>query len=124
MNDLVKKLTNGRHPVVVSQYKDIGELKQSIEREFVLVKFTETNGGTELGINLNQTLTNLKDANFEEGTGIAKLVGEITLDYTRVRLIADINLNTLKGSGCLELVELSSDEKNNDTSSASSETLH
>lgn len=104
MNNLVKKLTSGHQPVAATQYKDAIEFKNSIDRNYVVIKFTETNGGTELGFKLNDSLTRLNDLNFNKATGVAHIVGELTLNYEQVRLIADIDLSTLKGDGYLELI--------------------
>lgn len=105
MSDLVERLADGRHEVAVEQYKDAADLKQSIDREFVLVKFTGTRGGTELGFQLDEQRSELEAADFESQKGHIKLVGELTLDYKKVRCIADIDIENLKGMGHLELIE-------------------
>lgn len=104
MSELVKHLSNGRHPIIAEQYKDVMDLKQSIDREFVLIKFTDTKGGTELGFKLDQTLSDTNNASFEDKSGKVHLVGELTLDYERVRFVADIDLSTLQGEGHLEVL--------------------
>ncbi len=104
MSDLVERLTKGKHPIAAGQYRDVVDLQQSIERDFVLIKFTETLGGTELGFKLNKSLTDLENADFEAASGTAHLVGELSLDDKQVRFIADIDLSTLKGEGYLELL--------------------
>jgi hypothetical protein len=68
---------------------------------YVHVKFTETKGGTELGVRLDRETTDLSKADFENGKGKAHLEGDLTLDYVKVRCIADINLKTLTGKGHL-----------------------
>jgi hypothetical protein len=70
----------------------------------VRVKFTDTKGGTELGIRVNNEDCNFQDANFDQATGRAKVVGNLTLDYTRVRCIATIDLQSLAGQGRLEKI--------------------
>jgi len=81
------------------------ELKQAIDRGYVLVKFTDTRGGTELGVRLDNVLTNLSDADFGQSTGTVHLAGNLTLNYVKVRCIADVDLATLQGKGHLEIVE-------------------
>jgi hypothetical protein len=44
-------------------------------------------------------------ADFENGSGIVHLEGGLTLDYVKVRYIADIDFKTLEGTGHLEKVE-------------------
>jgi len=105
MNDLVEKLTQGEHPIAAERSDSALQLKEQIDREFVLLKFTETKGGTELGSKLDKELTQLGEADFEKGTGVVHLVGDLTLDYVKVQLVADIDLATLKGTGHLLLVE-------------------
>ena len=105
MNELVKKLINGPHPIAAERSATALELQEQILRKFVLLKFTETNGGTELGSQLDMELTQLGEADFEKGTGTVHLVGNLTLDYCEVQIVADIDLATLKGQGNLVLVK-------------------
>src|SRR4051812_42834426 len=48
---LVERLAQGSHPIIASRYPDksVRALKESIDRGYVHIKFTETRGGTELG---------------------------------------------------------------------------
>ena len=105
MNELVKKLTHGSHPVAAERSSSALELKEQIEREFVLLKFTETKGGTELGSQLDMELTDISEADFVNARGTVHLVGNLILDYVSVQLVADIDLASLKGTGQLVLVE-------------------
>lgn len=72
---------------------------------YVLVKFTETRGGTELGFPLDRANTNLEAANFDDGTGTVHVEGNLVLNDDPVRCIADIDVATLKGTGRLALEE-------------------
>jgi hypothetical protein len=76
-------------------------LKERIDLGYVHVKFTETKGGTELGLRLDRETTNVSQASFESQAGNVHLEGELTLDYVKVRCIADIDLKTLAGKGHL-----------------------
>lgn len=105
MDPLVERLSRGSHPVVVSRYESAEELKQSIDRGYVLVKFTDTQGGTELGFRLDTTATNLSGADFARAAGTVHLVGNFSLNYVRVRGVADIGLETLGGKGHLEILD-------------------
>ncbi|WP_414572302.1 MbtH domain protein [Nostoc sp. CCY 9925] len=106
MNELVKRLSEGNHPVEASlrPEKTVAALKESIDRGYVHIKFTNTKGGTELGVKLDQDASNLSKANFESQTGKVRLVGNLTLNYVKVRCFADIDLETLEGKGYLELL--------------------
>lgn len=105
MNDLVSKLSTGEHPVVVSRAEGSArELKNMIDRDYVLVKFTETRGGTELGYRLDRDHTDLNGADFESGSGKVLLAGNLNLNFVDVRCYATIDLSTLNGSGRLEVL--------------------
>lgn len=105
MDELVQKLSEGDHPVIASRADSTEELKKSIDRGYVLVKFTDTRGGTELGIRLDTAATNLTGADFEKETGAVHLVGGLTLNYVKVRCIADIDVASRQGKGHLEILE-------------------
>ncbi len=100
---LVDRLSEGRHPVEVSlrPKKELSRFKECVDRGYVHVKFTDTQGGTELGLRLDKTATDLSAANFENGSGKAKLAGSLTLDFVKVQCYADINLTDLSGEGYL-----------------------
>jgi uncharacterized protein YbdZ (MbtH family) len=104
---LVDRLSTGDHPIVVSQRPEptVKALKDAIDSGYVRVKFTETQGGTELGFKVDKDASELGNADFEAGTGKVRVVGGLTLDYTKVRCIAEIDLERLAGVGHLEKVE-------------------
>lgn len=106
-DELVKYLSEGEHPVEagLQPEKTLHALKQSIDIGYVHVKFTDTRGGTELGVRLDQDATNLSKADFDNNTGTLHLVGGLTLNYVKVRCISDIDLKTLTGKGHLEVIE-------------------
>jgi uncharacterized protein YbdZ (MbtH family) len=101
---LVDRLCEGDHKLAASLRPDrtAKALLEAIDRKYVLVKFTETRGGTELGMELDSDECRLTDADFDEGSGDVRLVGGLTLDFVKVRCIAQINLATLEGTGRLE----------------------
>lgn len=105
MNELVEFLSSGDHPVVLERYQNAAELKDRIERGYVLVKFTDTRGGTELGVRLDPSRCELERANFESGTGHVGLVGTLTLDFVDVEVGVDIDIATLSGSGGIRIVQ-------------------
>ncbi len=107
MNELVQRLSQGNHPVEASlrPEKTVAALKESIDRAYVHIKFTSTKGGTELGVKLDSDASNFTEADFEHQTGKVHLVGDLTLNYVKVKCIADIDLETLAGSGHLEPIE-------------------
>ena len=104
---LVEKLCEGDHPVIASlrPEKTVKAFKDRIDMGYVHIKFTETKGGTELGVRLDRETLDLGQADFEKQTGKVHLEGELTLDYVKVRCLADIDLRTLSGKGHLAPVE-------------------
>ncbi|MBE9216530.1 MbtH domain protein [Plectonema cf. radiosum LEGE 06105] len=107
MNELVQKLSQGSHPVEASikPEKTVTAFKESIDRGYIHIKFTNTQGGTELGIKFDRDASDLSAANFEQKTGIVHVVGNLTLNYVPVKCIADIELETLTGKGHLEIID-------------------
>jgi hypothetical protein len=103
MNDIVQRLSHDQ-PVIVSLRPEptLEGFKAAIDRGYVLVLFTETRGGTELGVRLDPAYLDLANADWERRAGTAKLAGELILDYVRVRCHAAIDLATLAGTGRLE----------------------
>ncbi|MEM7049896.1 MAG: MbtH domain protein [Acidobacteriota bacterium] len=103
MSDLVERLTN-RQSIEASLRPEpnLELFKACIDRGYVHLKFTETRGGTELGVRLDDQASNLAEADFEAGEGTVHLCGDLTLDYVRVRCHGSIDLATFKGTGYLE----------------------
>ena len=111
MNELTERLATGDHPVTVGgPSPSLEELKHRIDEiGWVHIKFTDTRGGTDLGIRLDRQATDLSAADFENGTGTLHVEGTLTLNNNPVRLIADIDLATLDGTGHLEPREVESE---------------
>jgi uncharacterized protein YbdZ (MbtH family) len=104
---LVDKLCKGNHPVEAKlrPEKTVKLFKEAIDRNYVHIKFTKTRGGTELGVRLDRDACDFSRADFENGTGTIHVEGGLTLDYVKVKCIADIDLSTLEGKGHLEKLE-------------------
>jgi hypothetical protein len=106
MNELTERLTVDQPIIMGGADPTVEELRDRTgEMGYVLVKFTETRGGTELGFPLDRETTDLSEADFDNGTGTVHVEGNLTLNDDPVRCIADINLATLKGTGRLALEE-------------------
>jgi len=105
---LVDGLCEGDHPVEVGlrPEKTVKLFKEAIDRNYVHIKFTKTRGGTELGVRLDCDTCDFSRADFESGNGTVHVEGGLTLDYVKVKCIADIDLSTLEGTGHLEKVEI------------------
>jgi hypothetical protein len=107
MNDLVQRLSEQTQSVVVggSQATLADFQKRVQEMGYVFIKFTQTRGGTDLGVRLDKQATDVSKADFAKGTGSVHLEGTLTLNYVRVRCVADIDLATLQGTGQLHVLE-------------------
>jgi hypothetical protein len=103
VNDLVQRLTQDQEIVAsLRPEPNVQAFKAAIDRGYVHCKFTQTRGGTELGIPLDLERSDVTSADFEKGEGNVRIVGELVLDYTKVRFHGNIDLATLKGTGHLE----------------------
>lgn len=107
MQDLVHRLSEGMHPVEVGVRPEptVSGFKESLDRGYVLIKFTDTRGGTELGVPVDWNRSDISKADFEHEHGEVRVVGSLTLDYVPVRCVAEISLPSLRGQGRLELLD-------------------
>jgi len=101
---LVDRLVDSDHPVEVSLGPELtaSRLRLAVDGGYVLVRFTDTRGGTEVGVRLDASLTRLDGADFDTARGTIRLVGTLTLDDEPVLCRATIDLATLAGTGRLE----------------------
>ena len=106
-DDLIQRLSEEGQPVevILRPERSAPALKESIDSGNVQVKFTGTRGGTEVAVRLDRSASDFGQADFEKQIGTAHLEGGLTLDYTPVRFIADINLETFAGTGRLQRVD-------------------
>ncbi|HEU5380644.1 MAG TPA: hypothetical protein VFV38_34910 [Ktedonobacteraceae bacterium] len=107
MDELVQRLSQGAHPVVVGGPKATREEFRTRlqERGYVFIKFTETQGETDLGMRVDVAATDLSQADFSGGKGIAHIEGTLMLNYVNIRCVAEIRLETLSGTGHLIVLE-------------------
>lgn len=106
MDRLVKMLCKGEHLILLEpRIKDYSEIKDRLQKmKFVFIKFVDTIGETELGINVDDNLTNFKDANFDNKNGNLYIVGTCKLNYQNVRVTGNVNLANKKGRAKLEII--------------------
>lgn len=90
--------------MILIRYKDADKLKRAAENGYVLVKFTGTQGGTELGANVKNDDPKCK-VTFDDAARTATIQGRLKLDFTPVHLHAVINLDNFQGKGHLEVVD-------------------
>ena len=78
--------------------------KEALERGFVQVEFTQTQGGTVLGFTVDTQQSDLSKMADNKRSGEVVIVGSLTLNFQKVRCVATINLKDLTGEGKLELI--------------------
>lgn len=106
MNELTQRLTADQPVAVGGPDPSLEELQRRLnEIGHVFIKFTETRGGTDLGIRVDRTACDDSAADFSNGTGTVHVEGTVTLNHDPVRCIATIDLATLTGTGHLALAE-------------------
>jgi hypothetical protein len=106
VNDLTERLAVNQPIVMGGSDPTVEELRERVgEMGYVLVKFTETRGGTELGFYLDREAAQLSEADFDNGTGTVHVEGNLILNGDPIRCVADIGLADLKGTGRVALEE-------------------
>jgi uncharacterized protein YbdZ (MbtH family) len=110
---LVSRLSSGDHMVELSlrPERTTQALREAVERGYVLVRFTQTRGGTELGVRLDHGASDTAGADFDAQQGHVHLEGDLILDFEPVRCMADIDLATMAGYGRLSAAEASGDRR-------------
>src|SRR4030095_1104141 len=105
--NLVDALCEGDHPIEAKlrPEKTVKLFEEAIARDYVHIKFTNTEGGSELGVRLDRDSCDFSKADFENGSGTVHIEGGLTLDYVRVKCVADLDLSNLEGPGHLVKVE-------------------
>jgi hypothetical protein len=103
MDELVNRLSQGKHPITVGGPRpSLNEFyKRVTEMGYVFLKFTDTRGGTDLGVRIEEDRIDMSRADIEQGVGIAHIEGRLALNFINVRCVADIELATLNGTGHL-----------------------
>ena len=105
MDSLVQYLSEGDHPIEadVRPEKTLKGLKECVDRGFVHVLFTDTRGGTNLGVKIDPSLSDLNSGDFSTGKGNIRVAGHLRLNYVPVTCVAEIDLETLTGKGKLTI---------------------
>jgi uncharacterized protein YbdZ (MbtH family) len=100
-DDLVAFLSQGDHPVQATA-QSVEQFIERIKAGYVNIRFTDTRGGTEIGVRLDTASSNPAVPDIGPHKGTVHIAGNLTLNYRPVRLVADVALDTLTGSGRLQ----------------------
>jgi hypothetical protein len=113
MDQLVERLSaEGRTVVVGGPSPSVREFQRRLtDLGYVFLKFSDTRGGTDLGVRVIAEATDLGTADFANATGSVHVEGTLTLNYVPVRCVADIDLSTLSGTGHLVVLAAASAEQ-------------
>jgi len=103
---LVERLCSGTHKVraVVRPENSIDAFREALERGFVQIEFTETQGGTVIGFPVEIEQSDLAKVSNGNRNGQLAIEGALTLNFQKVRCVASIDLSNLAGEGRLELI--------------------
>jgi uncharacterized protein YbdZ (MbtH family) len=101
-DDLVAFLSQGDHPLQATAQTS-EQFLERIKAGYVNIRFTDTRGGTEIGVRLDAATSDATGIGAEEHKGTVRIAGNLTLNYQPVRLVADVALETLIGSGRLQV---------------------
>ncbi|MFD8813373.1 hypothetical protein ACFV23_18235 [Streptomyces sp. NPDC059627] len=105
MDELTQRLSTDQPVAVGGPNPSLEEFRTRIDEiGTVFIKFTETRGGTDLGIQLDRSASDTTGADFDQGSGSVHVEGTLILNDDPVRCIADIDLTTLNGTGRLKVV--------------------
>eukprot|EP00163_Fabomonas_tropica_P022886 TRINITY_DN4005_c0_g1_i1.p1 TRINITY_DN4005_c0_g1~~TRINITY_DN4005_c0_g1_i1.p1 ORF type:complete len:214 (-),score=58.26 TRINITY_DN4005_c0_g1_i1:128-769(-) len=109
-NALVTKLMDKQAVQIIRYRNDDGtpaldKLKDAVKRQYVLVKFTQTTGGTELGLNLTPLPDRPTYSQVHWSDTQLQVTGRAKLDYTPILIHASIDLATFEGTGHVEVCE-------------------
>ncbi|WP_406727876.1 hypothetical protein WJ438_29250 [Streptomyces sp. GD-15H] len=107
MDELVGRLSvEGQKTAVGGPSPSVRDLQRRItEMGYVFIKFTDTDGGTDLGVRVDEAASDLGGADFDKGTGSVHIEGTLTLNLVKVRCVTDIELSSLSGTGHLVALE-------------------
>jgi hypothetical protein len=108
MDKLVKRLARGRHPVVVGGPTPSREAftRRVDEIGYVFLRFTDTSGGTEIGIRVDHSATaRSRSGAARSDAETLHVEGTLELNYVPVRCIADIDVSSLTGWGHLAITK-------------------
>jgi uncharacterized protein YbdZ (MbtH family) len=103
-NDLVERLEQAQEVEAGRRHAStVPVLHEQVERGYVFMRFVKT--GTELGIRVDRSASDLSGVDFAAGKGVAKLVGDLVLNGNKVRYHGDLDIETLRGTGRLEFID-------------------
>src|ERR1035441_9261841 len=99
MHELTQRLASDQPVTVGGPEPSLEELKSRLEDiGTVFIKFTETRGGTDLGVRVDRAACDLSAADFNQGSGTVHVEGTLILNDDPVRCIADIDLADRKST--------------------------
>ncbi|MEU3650024.1 hypothetical protein AB0E59_42125 [Lentzea sp. NPDC034063] len=105
MDALVQQLCTAEHDITASRIGSVDELRGSLGRGYLLLEFEGTRGGTELGVRLDDEAVNHAANDLDREAAVVRLTGGLRLNQVDVRCVAELNVETMRGTGRLTVVE-------------------
>lgn len=100
-DDLVTYLSQGEHPICATG-GSAEDFLDRIRAGYVNLKFIDTRGGTELRVKLDPKASDMSRVDFTQRKGTVHLVGDLTMNFQPVRLVAEIAVESLEGVGRIQ----------------------
>ncbi len=106
MDDLVRKLSAGKHPVLIqmAESESLSDLAYDLAKGYCHISFPDTQGGTELKIPVDAGASEFSRERILEGHASIHLEGDLSLNFEKVRFIGDFSVPGLTGEGCLQVI--------------------
>ena len=103
MSELAHRFCQGTHKIVFRPSPDRArtECRAEVERDYIHMLFTGDAGEIALGFPFDRARSDLSGANWDTGEGSIHLEGELGLNGTPVRCVADLDIRTMEGVGRL-----------------------
>lgn len=107
LKSLIEKLINTHHSVVIGYRNESTEmLAENLKDHYIHIKFPDTQGETELGLSIDQELSNISEFLNDPDQGTLHIAGRTTLDYKPILCLAEIDKKTRKGKAYVQLDNL------------------
>lgn len=100
--DLVERLSTTQRVEAGGPDPTAEDLRRRVQDlKYAFIRFPSTEGGTDLGMTVDEYATRTDGADFGAATGTVHIEGTLQLDFENLRCVADLDLATLSGEGRL-----------------------
>jgi len=105
MDKLLHFLSQGDHPVkvILKPKETLDEFISCMERGFLNVLFSDTQGGTEVGIVISQS--SLEYGDIDQSTQNISIQGECGLNFNKIKISMELSLTDYTGLAQVRILE-------------------